>query len=62
MDIDTGREFSFHNPQDDHQDYPVLPPGFRYDLYGHIIRDIYQSRTSYDKDKNPGDKRFGYGP
>lgn len=37
MNIETGREFSFTNPQDDPQLYPQLPHGFRYDVYGNVI-------------------------
>ena len=36
MNIDTGREFSEINPQDDPHLYPNLPPGFSYDFDGRI--------------------------
>lgn len=36
MDITTGREFPFTNPQDDPQLYPEPPPGFWYDLDGRL--------------------------
>ena len=36
MNIETGREFSFTNPQDDPHLYPKLPIGFSYDIYGKI--------------------------
>ena len=34
MNINTGREFDFKNPQDDKHLYPELPEGFRYNLDG----------------------------
>jgi hypothetical protein len=37
MDPATGREFSWTNPQDDPELYPTPPPGFRYDLEGHLV-------------------------
>lgn len=37
MNIDTGREFSFTNPQDDPELYPPAPPGFSYDLSGRLM-------------------------
>lgn len=36
MNIDTGREFPFTNPQDDPQLYAPPPPGFSYDLDGRL--------------------------
>lgn len=36
MNIETGREFSFTNPQDDPDLYPRPPPGFSYDLEGRL--------------------------
>ena len=38
MNIETGREFSFTNPQDDPELYPPLPPGFRYTIYGKVVK------------------------
>ena len=37
MNIDSGREFSFTNPQDNPELYPTPPKGFGYDLDGHLI-------------------------
>ena len=37
MNIETGREFSFTNPQDDPHLYPKLPSGFYYDLNGRVV-------------------------
>lgn len=34
MNIETGREFGFTNPQDDPQLYPRPPSGFRYNIDG----------------------------
>lgn len=34
MNSETGREFSFTNPQDDPDLYPTPPPGYHYDLEG----------------------------
>lgn len=36
MDITTGREFPYTNPQDDPELYPRLPPGLRYSYDGSI--------------------------
>lgn len=36
MNIETGREFSFTNPQDDPDRYPVLPPGLFYSYDGTV--------------------------
>ena len=36
MNINTGREFSWTNPQDDRELYPRPPPGFYYDLSGRL--------------------------
>src|ERR1700722_18995971 len=36
MNIFTRREFSWVNPQDDPDLYPILPQGFQYDVYGNI--------------------------
>jgi len=38
MNIETGREFSFVNPQDDPQCFGKPPPGYRFDLYGRLVR------------------------
>lgn len=37
MNIDTGREFSYVNPQDDRHLYPTPPPGFYYRYDGSIV-------------------------
>ena len=37
MDITTGREFPFTNPQDDPGMYPRPPPGFGYDYQGRLV-------------------------
>ena len=37
MNIDTGREFNFTNPQDDPDLYPTPPTGFSYDINGKLI-------------------------
>lgn len=37
MDIETGREFSWTNPDDDPELYPTPPPGFYYDLEGRLV-------------------------
>lgn len=39
MDITTGREFPFTNPQDDRHLYPTPPSGFSYDIYDHLVAD-----------------------
>ncbi len=37
MDIATGREFSFVNPQDDPELYPNPPDGFTYNIDGKLV-------------------------
>lgn len=44
MDVTTGREFPFVNPQDDPHKYPRPPPGFRYDIGGRLVAVPYEDR------------------
>jgi hypothetical protein len=37
MDVVTGREFPFKNPQDDPKEYPKPPAGFKYDISGKLV-------------------------
>lgn len=37
MDVTTGREFSYVNPQDDPHLYPQPPPGFAYSYKGTLM-------------------------
>lgn len=46
MDPNTGREFSFTNPQDDPEAYPRLPDGFHYGLDGSLVG-IPRQRDSF---------------
>jgi len=38
MDITTGREFKFTNPQDDPNLYPEPPKGYEYSIYGKLYK------------------------
>lgn len=38
MDITTGREFKFTNPQDDPNLYPKPPKGYEYSIYGDLYK------------------------
>lgn len=49
MNIDTGREFPFTNPQDDPECYQPPPSGFDYDYNGRLIaRPIYDMSKKND--------------
>lgn len=37
MNLHTGREFDWTNPQDDPHLYPPAPDGFDYDRYGNLV-------------------------
>ena len=46
MNINTGREFDFTNPQDDPQKYATSPPGFRYDWKGRLVANPMSNNMS----------------
>lgn len=48
MDITTGREFPFSNPQDDPHLYPVPPNGFMYNIDGTLTAN--QVNQYFDKE------------
>lgn len=46
MNTNTGREFSFQNPQDDPHLYPPPPVGYAYTWDGRLIRQPTPLRTT----------------
>ncbi len=50
MNIDTGREFDFPNPQDDADMYPTPPLGFRLDYTGNLRADWNPPQVSSNVD------------
>ncbi len=52
MNIDTGREFPFQNPQDDPERYPQPPPGYYHDYDG-TLKVGYNHHTPRFPNMNP---------
>jgi hypothetical protein len=53
MNINTGREFSFTNPQDDRDSFSTPPQGFRYNYDGHLQGVPQTSRPeTIDREEN----------
>ena len=47
MNIETGREFKFANPQDDPHLYPSPPTGFGYDINGRLQAHARQPAAAF---------------
>ncbi len=56
MNIDTGREFSFPNPQDDPHLYPQPPLGFNYNYNSHLIGIPYDKSNENDNSPIPSNQ------